>query len=271
MAEHMFNKSISSRQIFDPNTAESLADVLFEMGKDLLQKKQYGIGSKWLERAFDILTSQELDRLSMDASELKMSIAESYVKALLGKQDQESLDTAQNLVELLESEVGDKLLILLLKLELLSSPINQTFNSSSYAEILCRITRSTPLNAGNFKLIMHHIRKLNDKSPSLACKALDELLKLRVLPEDKDEWVEKILITRLYMTVGQRDSTDTLKVLEELFSFIVSNIKCPLSSTATLAAHTVSLKPLKLTSSSLIAISSYGSGSNRTIHKGNTK
>ena len=100
--------------------------------------------------------------------------------------------------------------------------------------------RSTSLSAENFKLIMFHIRKLNDKSPSLACKALDELLTLRVLPEDKEDWIEKILITRLYMTIRQSDSLDALMSLEELFSYIIANIKQPISSAATLAAHTVS-------------------------------
>ena len=239
MAEHMFNKSISARQIFDPNTAESLADVLYEMGKELLEKRQYKLAAKWLERALEVLTGQELDRLSMDASELKMSIAESFTKALLGKQDPESVDKARGLIEVLESEVGDKLIILLLKLEVLSSATNEAFESNNYADILRRMTRSTVLNAENFKLIMYHIRKLNDKSPSLAFKALDELLKLRVVSENKQEWVEKILITRLFMTVGQTDSADALTVLEELFSFIVSNIRQPVSSGATLAAHAV--------------------------------
>ena len=239
----MFNKSISSRQLFDPNTAESLSDTLYEMGKDLLLKKQYEMAAKWLERAFEVVTGQELDRLSMDASELRMSILELNIKALLGQQTQETADKARNLVELLESEVGHKLVVLLLRLELLSSTTNGTFESNSYADILRRMTRSTVLSAENFKLIMYHIRKLNDKSPSLACRILDELLSLRILPEDKEEWVEKVLITRLYMTIGQRDNIDVLTSLEELFSFIVANMRQPISSAATLAAHTVGFRP----------------------------
>ena len=243
----MFKKSITSQQIFDPNTAESLADILYEIGKDLLKRKQYELAAKWLERALEVLMGQELDRLSMDASELKTSIVESLVKALMGKQDQESADKARNLVELLESESGDKLITLLLRLELISSATNETFESNSYADVLRRMTRSTVLNAETFKLVMYHIRKLNDKSPSLACTALDELLKLRVLPEDKDEWIEKILVTRLYMTVSRRDSGDALMVLDELFSYIVSNIKQPVSSAATVAAHAVCLVVLQST------------------------
>ena len=239
MAEHMFHKSLSAKQLFDPNTAESMADVLDEMGKDLLRKRQYEMAAKWLDRALEVLAGQELDRLSMDASELRISIIESNIKALLELQSQEAVDKARNLVDLLENELGDKLIVLLLKLELLSSGMNETFDSGSYSDVLRRMTRSTSLNAENFKLILHHIRKLNDKSPSLACKALDELLTLRILPEEKEEWVEKILVTRLHMTVGQRDSVDALMSLEELFSFIVSNTKQPISPAGTLASQTV--------------------------------
>lgn len=237
----MFNKSMSSRQLFDSNTAESLADVLYEMGKDLLHKKQYELAAKWLERAVDVLAGQELDRLSRDASELRMSILESNIKALLQQQTQRTTEKARKLVDLLESEVGDKLIVLLLKIDLLSSTINETFDSNAYADILRRMIRSTVLNGENFKLLMYHIRKLNEMNPSLACRALDDLLTLRVLPEDKDDWIEKILITRLYMAIGQGDGDDVVAVLDDLFTSILTNFKQPISSAATLAAHTVCL------------------------------
>lgn len=267
----MFKKSMSSRQIFDPNTAESLADVLFEIGKDLLHKKEYKLAVKWLDRALEVLTGQELDRLSMDASELRISIIESSIKANLGLHSQEAVERARVLIESLENEIGDKLIVLLMKLDLVSSTTNESFDSNLYADILRRMTRSTILNAENFKLIMHHIRKLNDKCPSLGCKALDELLTLRILPEDKEEWIEKVLITRLYMTVGQRDSVDALISLEALFSMIVANIKQPISAAATLAAHTVSLAAHASNCEKLTDHSYFGRRSSLITRKSNPK
>lgn len=267
MAEHMFNKSVSSRQIFDPNTAESLADVLYEMGKDLLGKKQYKSAAKWLDRSLEILTSQELDRLSMDASELKLSIAESLVKSQLGTEDQEAIAKARDLIEQLSDESGDKLILLLLKLELSASA--EVFESDNYADLLRRIIRSTILSAENFKLITYHIRKLYDNSPALANKILDEFLRLRILPEDKQDWVEKLLVTRLYMTIGQHQETErsneALKDLEDLLSDIASDLKQPLSSGATLAAHAVS--PGAYSPATLMSSSYYGSALNRPTHK----
>lgn len=240
----MFKKSITAQHLFDPNTAESLADVLFEMGKDLLHRQQYQMAIKWLERSSEVINNQELDRLSMDASELRTSIMEASVKALLGLKDEAATDKARGLVDLLENEVGDKLIVLLLRLELLSAVTNGTFDSTAYSDILQRMIRTMGLTESNFKLVLYHIRRLNDKSPSLACKTIDDLLRLRVLQYGDDSWIEKTLITRLWMTIGQRYNEDAVVSLDTVFSSIAINMTKPLSSAVTLAAHTVSSHPL---------------------------
>jgi hypothetical protein len=236
----MFNKSTTSQRAVYPHTVESLADVLYEMGKDLLEKKEYQMAVKWLDRAYEVLASQELDRLSTDASELRTSIIQSTIKALLGLNNTGDLGRARNLIDLLENEIGGKLIVSILKLEVLSMPTDEVFDSNSYADVLQRMTRSLILNNGNFKLIMFHIRKLNDNNPTLACTVLGELLSSRVLKEGPQERIEKILVTRLYMIAGQRDSEDILFGLREFFALIAANIAEPISSAACLAVHTVS-------------------------------
>ncbi len=73
----MFSKSEPSISHLDPTTAEKLADVLFEIGRDLLQKKVFPMAVRWLERAHNVLGGQELDKLSMDAGELRLSVMHS--------------------------------------------------------------------------------------------------------------------------------------------------------------------------------------------------
>ncbi|KAI9055545.1 hypothetical protein LZ554_000492 [Drepanopeziza brunnea f. sp. 'monogermtubi'] len=248
MAEHMFTKSTSAKQFFHPSTAESLADVLYEMGKDLLTKQQYPMAVKWLERASEVLDGQELDRLSVDATELRTSILQSLTRALLGLRDAAAAERARGLVDLLQNQVGDKLVVLLLRLELLSAPSTDDgipFDSASYLDILQRMIRTLLLSDGNFKLIMSHIRKLTDKSPSLASKALDDFLILRIVRENSDDWFEKALVTRLWIAANHRDSPDSLGQLEELFSTLVANFVKPASSAATLAAHTLLWKRIE--------------------------
>jgi hypothetical protein len=239
VAEHMFKKSMSAKKIFGPNSTESLADILYEMGKDLLLKRQHAMAAKWLERSYEVLSMQELDRLSMDARELRVSIMESLIKSLLGLRDEVSVDKARSFVDLLESEVGDKLLVLLLRLDLLFAVTNDTFDSNSYFDIVQRMTRSVVLTDPNIRLIMHHIRKLTDKSPSLACKALDELLELRILPSKREEWIEKALVTRVWMATYKLESIDTLLSLEQVLSTTFESLGKPVSSAVALASHTV--------------------------------
>lgn len=239
VAEHMFKKSVTSKQYFDPHTAQSLADTLYEMGKDFFSKKHYDMSVKWLERSYEVLNNQELDKLSMDASELRISIIQTSVKAHLSLKTPEGTARSQSLIELLHSEIGDKLVVLLLKLEMLSSLPTEAFDSNTYHDVLQRMVRTVVLNESNFRLVMFHVRKLNDDSPSLASQVLEEFLRLRLLDQEKNEWLEKVIITRLWIMVKQQENVDALQALDKLLSLLVANVTHPLRSAAAHAAHTV--------------------------------
>jgi len=72
-AEHMYAKCKQLAVALTPSSAETLADLLYEMGKDSLSKRQYEAATKWLERAYDTLGEQDMDMLSPGASELRLS------------------------------------------------------------------------------------------------------------------------------------------------------------------------------------------------------
>lgn len=226
-------------EAFDPSATENLADTLYEMGKDLLKRKQYDMAVKWLDRASEMIASQELDKMSFEAFELRTSILQSTVDALLKLQSHEGMERARDIVALLSSEVGDKLVVLLLKLEILNSVLNESFDSNAYHDVLQRIMESVTLSKDNFKLIMSHIRKLHDKSPSLACKALYDFLD-RILEEDNIDWTERVVITRILMATSQQ--TDEVKLLEALHDVLERVSSCtrtPFRTTAIHAAHMV--------------------------------
>jgi hypothetical protein len=219
----MFHKAgLADRQL-DPSTTESLADLLFEIGKDLHIKKQYEQAVKWLERAFEVIERQDPDKLSIDASELRTSILQCSVHALFGIQQEDAFEQARNIVSMLESEVGDKLVVLLLKLELLSVS-NETFDSSAYAMVLKRIIRTAVISDSNVTLVMHHIRKLNDKSPSIACQVLDDFLQSRILAEGSQQCIESLLVNRIWMSTSQRDGQDVIASVEGILETIAANI-----------------------------------------------
>ncbi|CAG8979159.1 hypothetical protein HYALB_00000293 [Hymenoscyphus albidus] len=244
IVEHMYTNAREFKRVFDPSTAESLADVLFELGKSLLASKEFDLATKWLERALEVLADQELDKLSMDASELRISIIQSCVKGLLKIQQEPALEKAGNLVQILSHELGDRLIVLLLRLEVLAASTT-AFDHVAYSEVLGRIVRTAVLNEQNFKLVMFHIRKLIVKSPDLACGSVDELFRLRILNEGREELVEKVLITRLWITVAQYPTLESLSGLEGFLDSIIENFKNPVTPAATLAAHTLLWKPIE--------------------------
>lgn len=56
------------------NTAESMADMFYEIGKQAQLKLDYEAAVKWLERGCDMLAEQDLPMLSLEASELRLCI-----------------------------------------------------------------------------------------------------------------------------------------------------------------------------------------------------
>jgi len=83
MAEVMFSRlapclaaaALSENQdTLEPATAEVLADLCYEVGKDLLKKKDYVVAVRWLERAYDTLTMRDIERMSVDSGELRCSV-----------------------------------------------------------------------------------------------------------------------------------------------------------------------------------------------------
>jgi hypothetical protein len=102
---------------------------------------------------------------------------------------------------------------------------------------------------------MHHILKLKDKDryasktckgvsdltihcSLTACKLIDELVELRLFREEKEAWIEKAVITRVWICCTTRVAEETLDKLQELFDTVMRNLKAPLSAQATHAAQT---------------------------------
>jgi tetratricopeptide (TPR) repeat protein len=69
----MYEKSLACVED-DPESIEDLADIFYEIGNELCDKKHFELAAKWLERAFDAVDNQEVHRLSDDAGDLKLTI-----------------------------------------------------------------------------------------------------------------------------------------------------------------------------------------------------
>jgi hypothetical protein len=86
---------------------------------------------------------------------------------------------------------------------------------------------------------MHHLHKLRKLSAQFACRALDELLSLRLFAEEKEEWIERASIMRIWISTSCAESKDKVELLKDVLDTISSNTIKPFSSAATHAAQMV--------------------------------
>lgn len=192
------------------------------------------MAEKWLQRAWDLINSQQLQDMSRDAVELRIAVLQSLITALLGIQTADSIDQAQNLVKYVESEIGDQPVVLLLRLEILSKSPAEAFDGEAYGNILRRMIRSFRPTEPNFKLLAHHIHVVHAKCPGIGCSVLDDFLS-SLVKIDQKEWIDKIVIKRVNMATSHRDFEgtvdDALKAL--------SRLEDPVSAVAGFAAQAV--------------------------------
>jgi len=230
----------------DPVEAERFTDLLYEIGHDLLERKHYEDAAKWLERAYDILTNQNAEKLSSDAEDLKLSVTSSLVKALLRLQEEGARAKASDLIELVQTEVGDKLVVLLLRLELFS--VSQEFDPMEYHDYLRRIISTVHLTDSNTKMILHHVYKLKSRNSALACSTLDQMC-VRLLDTEKESWVEKVFIARIWTSTAFTNSADAVSSLREFLEMVTANRAkaFALTASATHAAHILLWKQIEVT------------------------
>lgn len=247
VAEHMYTKAEHLRQFLSPEYAERLADVLYEIGKSLSTRSDFAIAVKWFERANEIVNGQPLEQLSREGIELRLAILQALVTALLGTGNAEGLEKAKNYVEYIEAETGNRFVVSLLKLEVLQKTPAEVFDSEQYADILRHIIRNFTFSESGFKLIMHHIRKLHDKSPGCACVVLDDFI-LALRGAEKDGWMEKAVVTRMWMITNQRDAVETISAVQD----VLERLSKPLSAEAAVAAQAVGDVLSRLASHELI-------------------
>lgn len=235
IAEHTFAKADGLLARIKPSSAEKVVDSLFQIGKGLLSKQDFLMAEKWLQRAWDIIIGQQLPDMSRSTVALRMAIVQALVTALLGAKCSDSVSRAQNLIEYVESEVGDQPIVLLLNLEMLSKSPGETFDSEAYGNILRRMIRSFQPTEANFKILGHHIHILHAKSPGLGCIILDEFLS-SLVRSGQSEWVDRMVTTRIHMATSHRDFEGAIEDAKNA----LSRLEQPVSPAASFAAQTVS-------------------------------
>lgn len=76
----MFAKYGQAGTSLSPDAAENIADLLYEIGKQALERRNYDTAVKWLERSYNVLEKQDLEMLSSEAGELRLCITQGLGK-----------------------------------------------------------------------------------------------------------------------------------------------------------------------------------------------
>ncbi|KAL7773732.1 hypothetical protein CFE70_003699 [Pyrenophora teres f. teres 0-1] len=206
VAEHMFSKCKQLKTALTSAAAESLADLLYEIGKGALAKRSYEIACRWLERAYDVLGEQDQEMLSPEVGELRLSTMLSIVpvQAYTKMKTPDAQEKAWHMVNLMDTDFSDKMVVSLLKVELLSEA--HTIDTSEFYS---------------------------------ACRALDDMIDIRLFREENQNWIEKAVITRIWFGSSNSVSENTLEQLQTLFDTVLQNSKVTFTAPATHAAQTL--------------------------------
>jgi hypothetical protein len=237
----MFGKIDLLQPTLDVSSAEVIADTFQHIGYDLASKGDYDMAVKWLKRAYDIISRQAMDQLSVKGLELRLAICQGLVRGLIDIGSQECIQEANGLIEYIESEIGEKPLVLHWRLELLQKTPGEIFDIEAYSSILHRMVRSFDYSNASFTFLLFHIKNVRERNHRLARGLLDELLLRHVVASRNSEWLGKAVVRRIWMsTVDDNDSISALTDLNNLLDKVYDGLSAPLESDIAGAAHSVS-------------------------------
>ncbi|KAI0402376.1 meiosis protein SPO22/ZIP4 like-domain-containing protein [Xylaria palmicola] len=191
VAEHLYAGLEKLTPHVEITSIEKLADSLFEIGRDMAFKKNSTLAAKWLERSYELINAQDISQLSRDAIELRLAISQALIQVYLDIGSPDYIDRAENHIAYIESELGDKLVVLLFRTEVLLRSPAEVFDSTAYADLLRRMMRSVALKQQDVDTALGCLEQLSQASPSdpqylYACcleaqKAQDKIITIKAL------------------------------------------------------------------------------------------
>ncbi|CAI4217179.1 unnamed protein product [Parascedosporium putredinis] len=247
VAEHMYRKAGDVLKSLDVRLTENLCAVLFEIGRASLKQKDFVLATKWLGRAYEVIGGQSLEDLSRDGVELRLAILQALIQGLVGTGTPEDLGRARGLVTYAESEIGDKPVVLLMRLELLLSAPDEVFDALAYADLLRRMARGFNFTEPHFKFMVSNARRLYEKNAVLGCGVMDELLVGKLLGSGKAEWVEKALAVRVWMAMSRPSPSDDTVELGDLLARVRDGLEAPILPTTAATAQSLIWKQVQTT------------------------
>lgn len=236
LAEHLFKKAIMARDIWTASTAEQFADLLYEIGRALSKQESTEESVNWFRKSAFVFELETLSDCNVSAAELKMTVMQALVKALLHVETPEALGEARSVLETIRSSFGAKLSCHLLEFDF-HAHCPESSSEDMLQAILIMI-QGVSLNDPSYRTIMRCIYDLKSKDTALAARALEHLLLSRVLATGREEWIEQVVTVRLWMLAPPGSAT-ACDLAENLILSVDQAIDVPFSANATSMLHGV--------------------------------
>ncbi|KJZ71961.1 hypothetical protein HIM_08641 [Hirsutella minnesotensis 3608] len=232
VAEHMFTKTDALRQSLHVSSAEAMADTLRHIGFDLAARGNHTLALKWLKRAHGLIEIQNLEQLSTHGLELRLAICHGIFQSLLAQNTSHSLQEAGDLVTYVETELGDRPVVLHWRLELLQKTPDEVADAHAYASVLRRLIRAFDHSDETFHFILHQIQQMREKNIRLAIGLLEEFTKLLASRSGNVAWLSKAIVKRIWMATVQDDEEDPIPALQGLIDGTFDSLSGPLQPDA---------------------------------------
>ncbi|KAL9131193.1 MAG: hypothetical protein Q9217_000795 [Psora testacea] len=244
VAKLMLGKVIVTADPLGPALAEQLADVTYEIGKDQLKQELYTEAIFWFDRACGALSGSDIGAMSCAARDLKVSTMHNMIRALMHLQGDDNRIRAWNFLRDLEFEHGERLAVLLLKLELHATESGPS--PQEYSRVLRKIVDTVHLTESNIKTILYHIHRLRSWSPTMTHSVLIYFISEKLLGAEQRAWVEKTLITTVWNCTSSPDIPGLFDSLAQLFRAIASELGHALSTSTAHAAQILLWRRIEL-------------------------
>jgi len=236
----MYERFLRIPHPVDGTVRRKMAERLFEMGKRDLESRNYPRALQWLEYAIANVADIEDAELSKDTEDLRLAIYERTVRTFIAIGGPGDIRKATDLVEYLQSRLGDDPVVLLLRVSLLECMEPEEFDVDAFGGVLRKMARSFRITTDALDWTCAKLLSLHGRRPLVAVSILDDLISSRILATENEEWITKTLVLRTRMSASEdTPSNSEQRPLHALFSKVLDNLAKPLSTATVTAIQSV--------------------------------
>jgi hypothetical protein len=153
LAEHFFLKANVSghNDGNQQDVVEMAAEFCYDIGRSLKREKRLTNCLSWLERAFQLLKTDDQNAFpSVESEDLRLAVVASYAEASAEQNDTESIQRAWDMVTSLERDhgMGNRMSVLVMQLNILT---RRPADADAFPPVLSRMVNSSILTEQTFR------------------------------------------------------------------------------------------------------------------------